>query len=122
MIMMRQEDIALKIPERILQADERRLPVIDDFQVDDDLVEVLIPLTILILPQGSFSVADLGGIVKDTRYQYDGHCVIRPCLSPSGEEFREKRVDNLLVITFSVARKLPQFTTDLDEYRDFGRK
>lgn len=62
---MCQKNIALKGPERVFEADEGGLPIIDDFEVSDDLVEVLEPATVLVLTERTFSVIDFCAIIEN---------------------------------------------------------
>lgn len=41
--------------------------------------------------------------------------MICPCFAPFREKLREKRVNNLLVVSFSVIREFPEFVADLYE-------
>ena len=49
MVVMGEENIPLEGPERVLQGDKSRFPVVYNFQVCDDLEEILIPLAIFVL-------------------------------------------------------------------------
>jgi hypothetical protein len=48
--------------------------------------------------------------------------MICACLFPSREEFREKRVDDFFVVTFTIPGKLPELATDLNEDHDLCRQ
>jgi hypothetical protein len=77
-----------------------------------------VPPAILILEQRSLGVVNLSSIVEHAGYEHDGYGMICACRFPSREKFREKRVDNFLVVTFAVPGKLPELAADLNEDHD----
>src|SRR6266576_34145 len=81
-IMMCQQDITLKIPERVFQTDEGRLPLVDDFEVCNHLVKVFIPATFIIASERTSCIVYFGFVIVHARYQNDCDNVIGPCLFP----------------------------------------
>ena len=85
MIVVGEQDVALKVPERVLQANKRGLPLLYDLKVSDNFEEVLVPIPIFVPPQRPSCIVDLRLVIEDARNQNDGDSVIRPSLAP----FRE---------------------------------
>jgi hypothetical protein len=81
-----------------------------------------VPPAILVLKQGTLRVVDLSAIVEYAGYEHDGYGMVCACLFPSSEEFREKRVDNFLIVTFTIPGKLPELATDLNEDHNLCRQ
>ena len=120
MMVMREEDISLKGPKRVFQRDEGRLPVVDKFQIGEDFEEVLVPPRVIVAPQGSGGVFDLGLIVVDARDKDDGDDMVRVHLPPLVEERGQEGVHDLLVVALAVAREFPKLAADLYKDRDLS--
>lgn len=119
-IMMCQQDITLEIPERIFETDQRGLPFIDDLKVRDHFVEIFIPMTLVVAPKRTGGVVYFGFIIVNARYQNDCDSMVGPRFLPLVEERGEERMYDLLVVTFPITSKLPQFLTNLNENCDLG--
>lgn len=90
MVMVRQENIALKCPEGVFEADEGGLPVIDHLEVGDDFVEVFVPATVLVLTEWSLGIIDFCTVIEDARDQDDGDRMICASVFPSAKERRQE--------------------------------
>ena len=104
MVVVRQEDITLKSDEALLQAHKHWFPIRHDFQIGDDLEEVLVRPRVVVTPQGSGGVFDLRLIVVDAGDEDDGDDMVRVHLPPLVEERGQEGVHDLLIIALAIAR------------------
>ena len=119
---MREQDIPLEIPERVLQTHEGRLPLVQNFKISYDFEKVFIPATTLVTSQRARSVVDFRFLVENARDQDDSDRVVRSSFAPSGKESWQEGVHDFFVIALPVPCKLPEFSADLNENSDFGRE
>lgn len=114
-VMVGQENIPLEGPKRILEADQRRLPIVNDLEVVYDPKKVLVPPSFIISPKRPSGVVNLRLVVEHSGYEYDGDDVIGPGFAPLCTQSWQERMDDLFVIPLSIIPELPEFFANLDE-------
>lgn len=122
MIMMSEEDVALKVPERVFEGDKCWFPLVIDLKIGDHLVKVLVPIPSIVSSQRSSSVVHLRFLIENTGDENHVDSMICARFFPAGKQLGEEGMDDLLGIAFTIARELPEFLADLDKDGDFRGK
>lgn len=117
---MSEEDIPLESPKGILEADQGRLPIVNDFEIGYDPIKIFVPLSFVISPKRSRGVVDLGLVIKHSRHKNYRDDMVGPGFPPFCAQGRQERMYDLFVIPFTIIRELPKLFTNLDKQSRLG--